>query len=333
MAEFQYNNHVHASSQQTPFLLNCGQHPRMGFEPKQLARIEAVNEFTDRMKLALEEAKAALNKAKDDMARYYNQRRLPTPTYKPGDKVYLDASNIRTTWQKQTYPAALIEDTVDHEEDRTRYPIPDWYPPDAIIITAEEQKIFEEYARNLLANPVSKIHKTMKCLNAQINHVEIDIGQIEFDTSQEEFDDNALLISYINGKATEELDDIWINLTMSHSQAFAVKYEGNIQDEHIDLKNTIPTEFHEYLDVFSDEKSAWFPKSTPWDHKIEIKEGFQPQSFKVYPMTPKEDTMTKEFIDDNLKKDFIRPLKSPMATPFFFVHKKGTTKKRPCQDY
>ena len=50
-------------------------------------------------------------------------------------------------------------------------------------------------------------------------------------------------------------------------------------------------------------------------------------------MTPKEDTMTKEFIDDKLKKGFIRPSKSPMATPFFFVHKKGTTKKRPCQDY
>jgi len=69
----------------------------MGFEPKQPAWIEAANEFTDRMKLALEEAKAALNKAKDDMACYYNQRRLPTPTYKPGDKVYLDASDIRTT--------------------------------------------------------------------------------------------------------------------------------------------------------------------------------------------------------------------------------------------
>jgi len=67
------------------------------FEPKQPAWIEAVNEFTDQLKLALEEAKAALNKAKDDMARYYNQRRLPTPTYKPGDKVYLDASDIRTT--------------------------------------------------------------------------------------------------------------------------------------------------------------------------------------------------------------------------------------------
>ena len=49
------------------------------------------------MKLALEEAKAALTKAKDDMARYYNQRRLPAPTYKPGDMVYLDTSDISTT--------------------------------------------------------------------------------------------------------------------------------------------------------------------------------------------------------------------------------------------
>jgi len=69
----------------------------MGFEPKQPARVEAVNEFMDRMKMALEEAKSALNKAKDDMARYYNQRRLLTPTYQPGDKVYLDASDISTT--------------------------------------------------------------------------------------------------------------------------------------------------------------------------------------------------------------------------------------------
>jgi hypothetical protein len=49
------------------------------------------------MKSALEEAKASLVKAKDDMAKYYDRKRLPTPVYKPGDKVYLDASDIRTT--------------------------------------------------------------------------------------------------------------------------------------------------------------------------------------------------------------------------------------------
>ena len=43
--------------------------------------------------------------------------------------------------------------------------------------------------------------------------------------------------------ATEELDDIWISSTMSHSQAFAAKYEGNIQDEQIDLKQAVPQNY------------------------------------------------------------------------------------------
>jgi hypothetical protein len=63
--------------------------------------MEVVNEFTDQMKMALEEAKSALNKAKDDMARYYNQRRLLTLNYQPGDKVYLDVSDISTTRPSQ----------------------------------------------------------------------------------------------------------------------------------------------------------------------------------------------------------------------------------------
>ena len=70
----------------------------MGFELNQhLSRIELVNEFTEQMKNTLEEAKAALVKSKDDMARYYNQRRTPAPDYRLGDKVYLDVSNISTT--------------------------------------------------------------------------------------------------------------------------------------------------------------------------------------------------------------------------------------------
>ncbi len=69
LAEFSYNNHVHSSMQQTPFLLDTGRHPRMGFEPHQPpSQVEAVNEFTNRMKETLEEAKSALAKAKDEMA-------------------------------------------------------------------------------------------------------------------------------------------------------------------------------------------------------------------------------------------------------------------------
>jgi len=98
LAEFSYNNHVHSSTQQTPFLLDTGRHLRMGFEPHQPpSRVEAVNEFTNRMKDTLEEAKSALAKAKDDMARYYNRCRSPTPTFSPGNMVYLDSEDIQTT--------------------------------------------------------------------------------------------------------------------------------------------------------------------------------------------------------------------------------------------
>ncbi len=58
--------------------------------------METANEFAGRMRESLEEAKAALAKAKDDMARYYNQHHDPTLEYQVGDKVYVDTSDIKT---------------------------------------------------------------------------------------------------------------------------------------------------------------------------------------------------------------------------------------------
>ncbi|KAG6862856.1 hypothetical protein C0993_001213, partial [Termitomyces sp. T159_Od127] len=59
----------------------------MGFEPRaRPSENEAVNKFVDWMRAAQEEAKAALTKAKDDMARYYDRGRTPAPKYQPGDQ-------------------------------------------------------------------------------------------------------------------------------------------------------------------------------------------------------------------------------------------------------
>ena len=70
----------------------------MGFEPDQLRSwMESVNEFKERVQGMLEEAKAALVKSKDDMARCYNRRRTPAPEYQSGDLVYLNSSDIQTT--------------------------------------------------------------------------------------------------------------------------------------------------------------------------------------------------------------------------------------------
>jgi len=70
----------------------------MGFEPRQNSSgLETVNEFTERMRTAIEEVKSTIRKAQDDMKRYYDRRRTPAPVFKPGDKVFLDASDIWTT--------------------------------------------------------------------------------------------------------------------------------------------------------------------------------------------------------------------------------------------
>jgi len=102
MVEFQHNNHVHSATQQPPFLLSTGWLPHMGFEPQQNpSGLETVNEFTERMRTAIEEAKSVICKAQDDMKRYYDRRRTPALVFNPGDKVFLDVLDIRTTCPSQ----------------------------------------------------------------------------------------------------------------------------------------------------------------------------------------------------------------------------------------
>jgi len=69
----------------------------MGFEPWQNpSSLETVNEFMERMRMAIDEAKSTICKAQDNMKRYYDRHRTPTPVFNPGDKVLLDASDIWT---------------------------------------------------------------------------------------------------------------------------------------------------------------------------------------------------------------------------------------------
>jgi len=48
------------------------------------------------MRMAIKEAKSAICKAQDNMKRYYDHRRTPALVFNPGNKVFLNASDIRT---------------------------------------------------------------------------------------------------------------------------------------------------------------------------------------------------------------------------------------------
>jgi hypothetical protein len=79
--KFHYNNSQHSSTQQTPFMLDTGRNPCMGCEPQQpCSNLESVHKFAKRIALGIEEAKAALTKAKDEYADNINTTQTPECT-------------------------------------------------------------------------------------------------------------------------------------------------------------------------------------------------------------------------------------------------------------
>jgi transposase InsO family protein len=96
MAEFAYNNGVHSGSNQSPFYMCYGFYPQFAVGDKSTNQIPAADEHAEFIKKGLEEAKASLRVAQETHKRYYDRKRRVALTFKGGDKVWLDASNIQT---------------------------------------------------------------------------------------------------------------------------------------------------------------------------------------------------------------------------------------------
>ena len=74
------------------------------------------------------------------------------------------------------------------------------------------------------------------------------------------------------------------------------------------------------------------PVQKPWDYAIELKEGFTPKKGKIYSLSKEEREEVQMFIEDQLRKGYIRPSKLPQMLPVHFVAKKDR-KRRIVQDY
>ena len=95
---------------------------------------------------------------------------------------------------------------------------------------------------------------------------------------------------------------------------------------------SFPKPYQEFKDVFAEESFDQLPPRKPWDHAIELTPGAEPFSTKVYLMSPVEQKELDAFLEENLKSHRIRPSKSPMASPVFFIKKKDGS-LRFVQDY
>lgn len=95
----------------------------------------------------------------------------------------------------------------------------------------------------------------------------------------------------------------------------------------------IPDVYKQYARMFEEELTAKaLPKHKPWDHEIKLQEGKQPTFGPLYQLSEKELGVLREYIQENLKKGFIRRSESPAGYPVLFAPKKDG-KLRLCIDY
>ena len=99
-----------------------------------------------------------------------------------------------------------------------------------------------------------------------------------------------------------------------------------------EAKKLAPEQFHRWIKVFSKKQLERMPTRKIWDHTIDMKEGFVLKKGKVYSLSREEREEVHEFIQEQLKKGYIRSSKLPQMAPVFFIGKKDG-KKRMVQDY
>lgn len=127
---------------------------------------------------------------------------------------------------------------------------------------------------------------------------------------------------YINWLSTDTIEGQDVaEVFADHLEKGDEGFEDSEPDR--DYRKYVPEHLWEFKDVFSKKKSERMPVRKPYDHEIDFEDGASmPKPAKLYPMSPKEKNSLDDWIDEEVRKGYIRPSKSPMAAPVFFVKKK-----------
>ncbi|CCF49783.1 uncharacterized protein UHO2_05817 [Ustilago hordei] len=108
--------------------------------------------------------------------------------------------------------------------------------------------------------------------------------------------------------------------------------EMEVEVDKVVTAADIPKPYQHLRDVFDEVEADKLPHHTEHDLHLKLIEGGKPPQGPLYLKGPKEMSELRRYLDENLKKGFIRPSKSPAQSPVLFVPKKDGG-LRLCVDY
>ena len=108
--------------------------------------------------------------------------------------------------------------------------------------------------------------------------------------------------------------------------------DKNVEEDYKKIEEMVPKRFLKWRKVFGKVELERIPTRKIWDHAIDLKETFKPQKGRIYPLSKNKREEVQNFVNDQLRKGYIRPSKSPQMLPVFFVGKKDGS-KRMVMDY
>ena len=103
--------------------------------------------------------------------------------------------------------------------------------------------------------------------------------------------------------------------------------EEEIKEDHRKIEEMVPKRFLKWKKVFGKVELERMPTRKIWDHAIDLKEMFKSRKGRIYLLSKMKRKEVQKFMEDQLRKGYIRPSKSPQTSPVFFVDKKNKSKQ------
>ena len=91
-----------------------------------------------------------------------------------------------------------------------------------------------------------------------------------------------------------------------------------------DLKTVVPEEYHKFLDVFSKEALDTLSEHSKYDHRIRFLEGYKDHgNSSLRAMSEPKLQFVKKFVEEHLKKGFIKASSAPCSSSIMLAVKLG----------